>query len=146
MATRKIRVELFDNEGNRYSISFEGQVTRDKAVRLLDLVELLGGAPGGGENVELKTALTGELSKYDKVRVLVQKHFPIVWFSSKDVQAVFEQEYKEPIGLSTVATYLSRLAGKRLLSKAGLSNSLRYKTTLGVSQVGAKAVGMVVKQ
>ena len=37
MPARKMRVELFDSEGNRYSISFEGQVTRDKAVRLLDL-------------------------------------------------------------------------------------------------------------
>ena len=37
MPARKMRVELFDNEGNRYTIAFEGQVTRDKsgtAVRL----------------------------------------------------------------------------------------------------------------
>jgi hypothetical protein len=46
MPARKIRVELFDSDGNRYTIAFEGQVTRDKALRLLDLVELLGGAPG----------------------------------------------------------------------------------------------------
>ena len=39
---KKIRVEIF-NDGNRYTITFEGQVTRDKALRLLDLVELLGG-------------------------------------------------------------------------------------------------------
>ena len=46
MPARKMRVELFDSEGNRYTIAFEGQITRDKAVRLLDLVELLGGMPG----------------------------------------------------------------------------------------------------
>ena len=45
MPARKMRVELFDNDGNRYTIAFEGQVTRDKALRLLDLVELLGGVP-----------------------------------------------------------------------------------------------------
>ena len=48
MPARKIRVELFDSDGNRYTIAFEGQVTRDKALRLLDLVELLGGAPSEG--------------------------------------------------------------------------------------------------
>ena len=51
MPARKIRVELFDSDGNRYTIAFEGQVTRDKALRLLDLVELLGGAPGEGPTV-----------------------------------------------------------------------------------------------
>ena len=50
MPARKMRVELFDSEGNRYTIAFEGQITRDKAVRLLDLVELLGGMPGENAN------------------------------------------------------------------------------------------------
>ena len=146
MPTRKIRVELFDSEGNRYSISFEGQVTRDKAVRLLDLVELLGGAPGSGESLEFNPAIPSEPSKYDKVRLIVQKHFPVVWFSSREVQTIFEQEYKEPIGLSTVATYLARLAGRRLLSKAGPSNNLRYKITTSIPQVNPKATGIVIKQ
>ena len=51
MPARKMRVELFDSDGNRYTIAFEGQVTRDKALRLLDLVELLGGTPGEGPTV-----------------------------------------------------------------------------------------------
>ena len=45
MPARKMRVELFDNEGNRYTITFEGQITRDKAVRLLDLL-VIGGYAG----------------------------------------------------------------------------------------------------
>jgi hypothetical protein len=146
MPARKIRVELFDSEGNRYSISFEGHVTRDKAVRLLDLVELLGGAPGGGENLEFNPAMARELSKYDKVRVTVQRHFPVVWFSSREVQTLFEQEFKEPIGLSTVATYLARMAGKKLLSKAGPPNSLRYKAATSIQQASAQATGIVIKQ
>jgi predicted transcriptional regulator len=70
----------------------------------------------------------------------------VVWFSSREVQTVFEQEFKEPIGLSTVATYLARMAGKRLLSKAGPSNSLRYKAVTSVQQVGTKATDIVIKQ
>ena len=50
MPARKMRVELFDSEGNKYSVSFEGEITRDKAMRLLDLVELLGGGPSAGSN------------------------------------------------------------------------------------------------
>ncbi len=58
MPARKIRVELFDSDGNRYTIAFEGQVTRDKALRLLDLVELLGGAPNEGPTVSTRGFFT----------------------------------------------------------------------------------------
>jgi len=146
MPARKMRVELFDSEGNRYSINFEGQVTRDKAVRLLDLVELLGGAPEVGGSPDFNSPLEREPSKYDKVRAMVQKHFPLVWFSSREVQTLFEQEFREPIGLSTVATYLARMAGKRFLIKAGPSNSLKYKMGTGMPQVAAKATDITVKQ
>jgi hypothetical protein len=128
MPARRMRVELFDGDGNKYSISFEGQITRDKALRLLDLVELLGGVPPGNVNSDTASALAStELSKFDKVRAVVQKHFPLVWFSSRELQSVFETELKEPITLSTVATYLARMAAKGLVLKSGPPNSLRYK-------------------
>ncbi|HKM59678.1 MAG TPA: hypothetical protein VJY36_02275, partial [Candidatus Bathyarchaeia archaeon] len=110
MPARKMRVELFDNDGNRYTIAFEGQVTRDKALRLLDLVELLGGAPSENPNSSPNSALTSSLvSRFEKVHVVIQKSFPMIWFSSKDIQSMYEQDLKEPIGLSTVSTYLSRM-------------------------------------
>jgi hypothetical protein len=128
MPTKKMRVELFDEEGNRYTIAFEGQISREKALRLLDLVELLGGMPSGGGNPGVNAAVADNgLSKYDKVRMMLQKQFPIVWFSSREVQSVYEQELKEPISLSTVATYLSRMTRKGILMKTGASNRLKYK-------------------
>ena len=113
-------------------------MTRDKALRLLDLVELLGGMPAGG-NPSIGPAPPGnQLSKYDKVRVILQRSFPVVWFSSREVQSVYEQELKEPISLSTVATYLSRMAAKGLVLKTGSSNNLRYKAAEGVPQTIVK--------
>jgi hypothetical protein len=138
MPARKVRVDVFDTEGNRYSISFEGEVTRDKALRLLDMVELLGGMPGGSNPGTGSTIPGNELSKYDKVRIIVQRHFPVVWFSSREIQSVYEQELKEPITLSTVATYLSRMATKGVVLKTGSSNNLRYKATQGVPQATVK--------
>ena len=139
MPARKMRVELFDSDGNRYTIAFEGQVTRDKALRLLDLVELLGGAPG-----ENPTASTGPvlqnrgLSRFEKVQMVIQKNFPLIWFSSKDIQSVYEQELKEPVGLSTVSTYLSRMAGKGMLLRTGGPNNLKYKTASNIPQATIK--------
>ena len=127
MPARKMRVELFDSEGNKYTVSFEGQITREKAVRLLDLVELLGGVSSSTGNSSNPMVANNEVSKYEKVRLLIQKHFPMVWFTSREIQSAYEQEFKEPISLSTVATYFARMANKGILVKAGASNRLKYK-------------------
>ena len=130
-----MRVELFDNEGNRYTVSFEGQITRDKALRLLDLVELLGGMPNESASQKPESLMTGALlSRFDRLRSVIQKNFPLVWFSSRDIQSVYEQELKEPISLSTVSTYLSRMSGKGCLLRTGESNNLRYKTVSTITQ------------
>jgi len=135
MPARKIRVELFDSDGNRYTIAFEGQVTRDKALRLLDLVELLGGTPGEGPTVSTEPVMPNRvLSRFEKVQLIIQKNFPLIWFSSKDIQSIYEQELKEPVSLSTVSTYLSRMATKGMLMRTGGSNSLKYKTAPNIPQ------------
>ncbi len=139
MPARKIRVELFDSDGNRYTIAFEGQVTRDKALRLLDLVELLGGTQGEGPTANTATSIPNRvLSRFEKVQSVIQKNFPLIWFSSKDIQSIYEQELKEPVGLSTVSTYLSRMATKGTLLRTGGPNSLKYKTAPNISQATIK--------
>jgi hypothetical protein len=128
MPARKIRVELFDSEGNRYTIAFEGQITRDKAVRLLDLVELLGGVPNSEHDDEANgSTAENQLSKYEKVRKVIKRNFPLILFSSRELQTAYEQEYKESISLSTAATYLSRLTSKGIVLKNGASNNLKYR-------------------
>lgn len=132
MSARKMRVEVFDEHKNRYTITFEGGVTRDKAIRLLDFVELLGGMRE--YNPEwARTRHVSELTKFDKVRLIVDKHFPVVWFSSKDVQSVYEQKFKDPIRLSTVSTYLSRMADRGAIMKSGALNNRRYRTVIKIT-------------
>jgi len=139
MPARKMRVELFDGEGNRYTVSFEGQISREKALRLLDLMELLGGMQGGESSPEIyQTVVNDGISKIDRVSRVVKKHFPLVWFSSREVQSIYEQEFKEPIGLSTVSTYLARMANKGVLARAGAPNSLKYKLAPGFLQTAHK--------
>jgi len=124
MPAKKMRVEVFDGGGNKYTVTFDGEVTRDKALRLLDIVELLGGMPSVNRG-EAKSI--SELPKLEKMRMIVEKHFPIVWFSAKDVQGVYEQELKEPVALSVVSTYLTRMAERGTLTKTGFSNGKRYR-------------------
>ena len=139
MPARKMRVELFDGEGNRYTVAFEGQVTREKALRLLDLVELLGGMPGEGTISGVGTASTSStLSRFDKVRFVIKKFFPMIWFSSKDIQSVYEEELKEPVSLSTVSTYLARMTNRGLLLRVGEGSNLKYKITPNIPRATVK--------
>lgn len=134
-----MRVELFDGEGNRYTIAFEGQITRDKALRLLDLVELLGGMPNETTSRGPGGILFGtSSSRFEKVRSVIQKSFPLIWFSSRDVQSIYETELKEPVSLSTVSTYLARLASKGWLLRAGDSNNLKYKIATNLPHATVK--------
>jgi len=132
MPAKKMRVEVYDETGNRYTVTFEGRVTRDKALRLLDLVELLGGMPTSSSSW---TQQGPELSKVDRAQFIIEKHFPLVWFSSKDVQSVYEQEFKEPLQLSTISTYLSRMADRGILDKNGPLNQRRYRLLTDVTRL-----------
>lgn len=123
MPTKKVRVEIVNN-GDRYTITFEGQITREKALQLLDLVELLGGIPTTTPESKFSSP---EMSKIEKVRLVAEKNFPISWFSSSDIQVSYEEKFNEPIRLSTVSTYLSRLADRGVLNKEGTSRQRRYR-------------------
>lgn len=118
-----MRVEVYDEDGNRYTITFQGRVTRDRALRIFDMIELLGGMPTVEPELERKP----RLSKIEKVQHVIQRDFPIVWFSAKELQSVYEKDLNEPISLSTVSTYLSRLADRGILLRNRRSNRVEYR-------------------
>ena len=124
MPARKLRFEVFDSQGNRYTITCEGSVNKEKVLRLLDLVELVGGAED--ENGKWRrTSLAN--TKFEKIRTIVEQHFPLEWFSSQDAKRACEQMLHERLSLSTVSTYLSRLADRGFLMRKGSSNQRKYK-------------------
>ncbi|MFQ6067927.1 MAG: hypothetical protein ACE5KD_00120 [Candidatus Bathyarchaeia archaeon] len=134
MPARKMRVEVFDENGNRYTITFEGKVTRKKALCLLDIVELLGGV---NDTQELKYEMSN-ISKFDKTKLVVKKHFPFMWFSSKEVLYMYEQELNEPISLSTISTYLARMVDRGFLIRKGPVYDRKYRMMTELTQKAMK--------
>jgi DNA-binding transcriptional ArsR family regulator len=132
MPARKIRVQLFDESGDKYTITFEGSVTRDKAIRLLDLVELLGGM-SELSGPRWDSRLSGK-TKIEKLQLIIERYFPIVWFSSKDVRSTYEKELNEPISLSAVSTYLSRLTDRGFIIKTVARNKRRYRVVTEITK------------
>ena len=133
MPGKKIRVEVIDEEGDCYTIVLEGRVTREKAQRLLDIVELLGAVRGDSGQ-----SAPRPVSKFDRIKAVVEKYFPFIWFSSVEIQASFERDSCEPVPLSTVSTYLSRMVNRGLLISKGPSHKRRYRV---IAQSELEALG-----
>ena len=122
MSYPRVKIDVFDKEGNKISISLEGNITRKKVLHVLDLIELLNGA-SSTELVNAKPSTT----KYDRLQLLIEREFPIGWFSSEQIHVAYEDAYIEPIGISTVSTYLSRLTKRGLLLRKGSRGKRMYR-------------------
>lgn len=127
IARRRVKLELFDESGDKVTLIFEGRITRDKIMQLADFIELYGGA-------EASKAHAADGSKLTRVMKIVERYFPFSKFSSKEVQRMYEAEYREPIGLSTVSTYLSRLADRGILERDASGGQVRYRILRAVRQ------------
>ena len=125
-------IKIHDRDGNRYTVTFDGQVTREKAIQLFDLIELLGGVPESRSEWVLHSP---NLSKFDRVQLIIKTYFPLIWFSSKEIQTMYEQEFKEPITLSTISTYLSRMVNRGILTKDKNQAIHRYRAITEITRL-----------
>ena len=102
-----------DHDGAKYDIKIEGNVTREKILKIFEMMDLM--------NIEEGPETPNLDSIGGKILGVIDKHFPIGKFTSKEILEKYEDEYNEPIKLSVVSTYLSRLTSKNKIerSKAG---------------------------
>lgn len=64
---------------------------------------------------------------FGRVLSLIETSFSSGDFSSSDVAREIEEKFGEPVRLSTVATYLSRLVEKNYLKREKFGNSWVYR-------------------
>ncbi len=124
MPARKLRLEVYDAQGNRYTLTCEGNVNKEKVLHLLNFVEQIDSRED--EHAQWRRTSSGN-TKFEMVRALIEQHFALQWFSSQDVKKICEQELNEVLSLSTVSTYLLRLADRGFLLRKGSANQRRYK-------------------
>jgi len=115
-----LKVEFYDGEGVRHSIAIDGPVTREKVTKILDLVEVMSGTPQA-------TALGLSPRKFDRLASTVLSRLRGKDFSSSDAKKSFETTFGERIPLSTVSTYLSRLADRGVLEREEKGVLMRYR-------------------
>ena len=120
---RKIKIEFEDAEGSKYNLSLDGDISKNKILKVYELMESLNTLDGGQfeENSARDAKGIGKAndrsreslsSVGSKIWYVVENKFPSSTFTSSDVQEMYEEEYKESMRLDAVATYLSRYFNK----------------------------------
>jgi len=120
MAKKRIRIDMEDSDGARYDIKLEGNVTREKVLKIFEMMDLM--------NIEEGSEALNLDSTGSKIWNIVDKHFPIGKFTSSTILEKYEDEFNEPIKLSIVSTYLSRFANKGRIGRSKTGREWTYQT------------------
>ena len=119
---KKVRVEFQDGNGTKYTLSVQGILTRDKVAKLVELMELMD-AP-----VDMsRQPIPNEHTSFGKLQSLIESEFAANDFSSSDLARIYEEKYNQPVKLSTISTYLTRLTERGFLKRQRFSNSWIYR-------------------
>ncbi len=119
-----MKIEFYDADGVKHSITMDGLVTRDKIGKILDLVEVLSGSPQATAR-----ALAFSPRKFDRLASMIVAQMKGTEFTSKEAKSAFEKSFGERIPLSTVSTYLSRLSDRGVLERGKGEPALHYRVT-----------------
>lgn len=122
---KKVKVEITDEEGTTYSLALQGSFSHEKVMRMMELVDLLGQADHKTSN----TLAPDQSTTYGRMLTLIQSSYSTKEFSSADIARDYEDRHASPIPLSTVSTYLSRLADRGLLNRQKFGNSWVYRVS-----------------
>jgi hypothetical protein len=63
----------------------------------------------------------------EKVRFVVLRHCRHGWFTSKDVQEIYDRTFHPEIALATVSTYLARMHKKATIARRGSAAQREYR-------------------
>ena len=118
MKQKRIRIDVRDKDGAKYDFKIEGNITKEKALKIFELMDLI--------NIEEEQAPDLD-SVGGKIWNIVENSFPVVKFTSSTVLEKYEDEYNEPIKLSGVSTYLARFSSRNKIERARVGREWSYQ-------------------
>ena len=114
-----------DPDGAKYNIKLEGNVTREKILKIFEMMDLM--------NIENNTNASTSTNPQNlgttgaKIWHIVEKYFPLGKFTSANILEKYEDDYNKPIKLSIISTYLSRFADKGKVNRLKLGREWTYQ-------------------
>ena len=120
MAKKRIRIDMEDADGARYDIKLEGNVTRNKVLKIFEMMDLM--------NIEEEEQSVKMDSVGSKIWHIVDKFFPMGKFTSTNILEKYEDEFNEPVKLSVISTYLSRFTSKGRVERVRTGREWTYQS------------------
>ena len=113
-ARRKIKIELEDENGEKYNLSLQGALTKEKLMNVVEFVQLFdkNSMEGSFERRETETKLGSKLWN------LIVENYRYHTFTSSDILRIYQDLYYESVQLSVISIYLSRFYLKKQLNRS----------------------------
>ena len=118
MKQKRIRIDVQDKDGAKYDFKIEGNVTKEKVLKIFELMDLI--------NIEEEQAPNLD-SVGGKIWNVIENSFPTGRFTSSEVLEKYEDEYNEPIKLSVISTYLARFASRNRIERTRAGREWSYQ-------------------
>ncbi|MGD1835846.1 MAG: hypothetical protein ACPKQO_09010 [Nitrososphaeraceae archaeon] len=112
---KKIKIELEDTTGGKYNLSLEGNISKEKILQAVELMDLV-----NSNNSYNNTSVSHnqESSSIDsKIWNIIIESFSNTKFTSTDIVNFYQEKYHDPIKLSVISTYLARYCNKGKLTR-----------------------------
>ncbi|PTD93615.1 hypothetical protein C9439_06070 [archaeon SCG-AAA382B04] len=155
----KVKLEIVEGD-EKTSVEFTGDISKDRIINFIEAFDFpsttpakpSSGAPNFSKNQSkqrkslqnISTDKFDELTIKERLKLFIYFEFREKWFTSKKVRKNYNRAYNEDIGLSTVSTYLSRMARDDFLVKKGNRVERQYKLSeeakeRGIDRIEQKA-------
>jgi Penicillinase repressor len=120
----KVKIEFTDSTGAKYSFAIEGRPSKENMSKVIDFVETMSGDLPIQEHEQ-----TPIDTNFARVYELIENKFKFGSFNSGDVLEAYQDEFQLTTTLSTISTYLARLAERELLTRSRNGAGWIYRLT-----------------
>ena len=118
MKQKRIRIDVRDKDGAKYDFKIEGNITKEKALKIFELMDLI--------NIEEEQ--TPNLDSIGgKIWNIIENSFLVGKFTSSEILEKYEDEYNEPIKLSVISTYLARFSSRNKIERTRTGREWSYQ-------------------
>jgi len=132
VSRKKIRIELEDENGEKYNLTLQGTLSKEKIMNLIQFVQLF-------EKNSINTSSEhreGDTKLASKLWNLIAENFRYHTFTSSDLARIYQDMYYDSIQLSVASIYLSRFYLKKQLTRAKNGKQWVYAVVKGQNNIG----------